>query len=409
MTNYIDEGYSSANIDKNLKGKKFVTIFPQLENIHLIKDVGMIPYILHKFYGYDSEIVSFKNGDYPYINSYTKGLKHHYLAGIKYKKYCSSLFLLGYILWFAHEIDILNLYHLRLANLLAMKLYKMINQSGICFLKLDSDYIQIDGDFKMGNPLTGRRFGRTRWKIKKKLCKKIDIISAESDAACKVARKILEREVIFIPNGFYNFGSQDTIDFEKKENIFLTVGRLGTLQKNTDYLLEAFVKIYQKCNWNLMLVGSMEIKTREKLDKLSSQYEDLRERIIYVEEVTDRAVLCSYYSKAKVFLLPSRWESFALAAAEAQSRGCYLILSDKVASWKELTDDKRLGAVVGIDDSDALANIMLKVACEEHDYQKQVSYAKEHFYWPSIGENINRILNDFNKNKVTGESGIEKS
>ena len=39
----------------------FVTLFLPTENFHLTKDVGMIPYIMYKYYGYNSTIVSYDN------------------------------------------------------------------------------------------------------------------------------------------------------------------------------------------------------------------------------------------------------------------------------------------------------------------------------------------------------------
>ena len=55
---------------------KFVTLFPEMENVHLIKSCGMIPYVLHKYHGYDSKIVGYNNhGNYDYINTEVKGLK----------------------------------------------------------------------------------------------------------------------------------------------------------------------------------------------------------------------------------------------------------------------------------------------------------------------------------------------
>ena len=47
----------------------FVTLFPQCQNIHLVKDVGMIPYVMHRDMGYDSYVMCYKNGDYPYLDT----------------------------------------------------------------------------------------------------------------------------------------------------------------------------------------------------------------------------------------------------------------------------------------------------------------------------------------------------
>src|SRR6476620_5530988 len=62
--------------------KKFLTLFPYTENVHLIKDVGMIPYVLHKEYGYESTIASFQNGEYPYLEDDVKGLKQTFIKKI---------------------------------------------------------------------------------------------------------------------------------------------------------------------------------------------------------------------------------------------------------------------------------------------------------------------------------------
>ena len=45
----------------------FATFFPDCENIHLTKDIGMIPYVLHRDFGYDAYVICHKNGDYPYL------------------------------------------------------------------------------------------------------------------------------------------------------------------------------------------------------------------------------------------------------------------------------------------------------------------------------------------------------
>ncbi len=59
---------------KEIYGRKrdkivFATFFPACENTHLTKEVGMIPYILHRDFGYDSYIICYKNGDYPHLET----------------------------------------------------------------------------------------------------------------------------------------------------------------------------------------------------------------------------------------------------------------------------------------------------------------------------------------------------
>ena len=70
---------------------KFLTIFPNAENVHLIKDVGMIPYTLHREYGYDSTIASYKNGVYPYYETEVKGITQVFIS----KKFNNNVVLNG--------------------------------------------------------------------------------------------------------------------------------------------------------------------------------------------------------------------------------------------------------------------------------------------------------------------------
>ena len=57
----------------------FATFFPECENIHLTKDVGMIPYVMHRDMRYDAILISYRNGDYPYLDSEVPGLKMRFM------------------------------------------------------------------------------------------------------------------------------------------------------------------------------------------------------------------------------------------------------------------------------------------------------------------------------------------
>ena len=55
---------------------RFVTLFLKTENVHLLKDVGMIPYFLMKEHGADSTVVTYRNDDsYGYADDEVRGLK----------------------------------------------------------------------------------------------------------------------------------------------------------------------------------------------------------------------------------------------------------------------------------------------------------------------------------------------
>lgn len=61
--------------------KTFVTLFVHTKNIHLTKDVGMIPYCMAKNHGYDSKIVTIKEGTYQNHKKYTPEIKLEFIEG----------------------------------------------------------------------------------------------------------------------------------------------------------------------------------------------------------------------------------------------------------------------------------------------------------------------------------------
>ena len=92
-----------------MKNKKFITIFHRLKNLHLVKDVGQIPYHLHKNYGYDSQIITYNNEKEYSLLKETKGLKIKFIKN-KGKNFFIERSILEYLWKTSKKIDILNLY-----------------------------------------------------------------------------------------------------------------------------------------------------------------------------------------------------------------------------------------------------------------------------------------------------------
>jgi len=384
--------------------KKFTTIFPRTENIHLLKDVGAIPYTFCKYLGYESSLVCIQNGEYPYNEQHTKGLRLEFIQGDTQKSIENGWYeyrlIKRYLTKHAKEIDVLNLYHFTIPHVLLLAYYKFLNPNGIAYLKLDADFNTF--------PLSAQQYAAShrnsfKTRIKHWLLKKIDFISAESREICDRASAWLGREVTYVPNGFFDNYDNDNITLENKENIFLTVGRLGNRQKNTESILKAFAQIYQKCDWNLVLVGPAEGNFLSYMNSLFQSHEGLNARVCYKGAISDKTELNRIYCSSKVFLLPSRWESFGLVVVEAQSAGCFLILSDQVVPYAEFTDNGRLGHVIPAEDDDALADAMLRATQMEHDYKASQVYAYSQFTWKKICENLNQLFLKKRKEKADSE------
>ena len=377
------------------KNKTFVTLFPRCKNIELLKDVGMIPYHMYKCYGYDSSVACYGDDEYNYLNSEVSGLKL-----IKIPRIYNSVVKDGcsFIKKNAKNIDVLNVYHLIYSESFQwIKLYKRLNPSGKVYLKMDLDYMGLK---KHTCDNLVKRI------LKRNILKKCDLISAESISICKSLYELYKIKVEHIPNGVCKI---NTTYVHGKNNVFLTVGRLGTVQKATEVLLEAFAKAATKTNWTLRLVGPIEDSFIPWLNNFMNVNRDIVDRIQFVGSLTDRDALNKEYENAKVFVLTSRWEGYPLALAEAQTSGCYVILSDKIppaieaiSIGNEDSNNKENNAIVGEggvifenENNTMLSEIMIKVSQIDNWDEKAdkiKKYADEYNNWERICMKIEEAL-----------------
>ena len=112
---------------------RFVTLFLKTRNVHLTKDVGMLPYLLHKLHATDSSVVTYKNDEeYSYIDDEVKGLKLEFV-----EKTGGGIIFDGvrYLAQNASKIDVLNTYHLNLSSYVYGIVYKRFNPNGRIYLK----------------------------------------------------------------------------------------------------------------------------------------------------------------------------------------------------------------------------------------------------------------------------------
>ena len=118
-----------------------VFIMAKLMNTHFVKDIGMIPYYLHKLYKFNSKILSYKNNlEYPYLKQITKGLKIEFIKKNEFfnKIFHTEFSIIKYLIKNAKKINILGLIHLTNLNVLYCIVYKIFNRNGFVFIKTDS-------------------------------------------------------------------------------------------------------------------------------------------------------------------------------------------------------------------------------------------------------------------------------
>lgn len=351
----------------------------------MTKDVGMIPYILHKYYSYNSTMLCYKNDeDYPYLEKEVKGLKIDFIKPYTKKSTYDALI---YLIKNSRKIDVLQLFHLARRNFLWIAVYLLLNPKGKVYIKLDANLTILN--YKLSSDTILER-------IKIKLLKKCKLISVETYDLYNYLNDNWPVKVEYIPNGFYECEEKQTVHYDEKENVICTVGRIGTYEKASEILLKGFREAAEYIpGWKLKVIGPIEKEFQIYIDNFFAENPSLKERIIFTGNIIDKEVLNKEYINSKIFCLTSRTEGFPLVYLEAIKNGCYIITSN-VTSAKDITMDRKYGDIFEVDNYKELASILIKTCNNEQKLNELCEpiqkFAYEKFNWVSICEKINNYL-----------------
>lgn len=378
----------------------FVTIFTDTENFHLVKDVGQLPYFMYKTEGYDAELISYKNNeDYPYLNNEVKGLKLNFIPE-KGRLFYFELGIVSYLYSFSKSINVLNLFHFKKDHLLYLLLYKILNPKGKAYIKLDMDILF----FKDYNAFLYSKYSLKNYLLKgitKWMFKLTDIFSVETEEARSYLIKVypeLEQKLICIPNGVDNLYLEEEIklrSWEEKEDIIITVGRIGTHQKNTELFLEALKEV-ELNNWKVYILGPFELPFQTYIDTYFKLNPQLRDKIIFTGNIIDRKELFEWYNRAKIFCLTSRFEGFPITFPEALYFGNYIV-STPVSSALQITNNNLLGKVVKSEVPNfalAIQDCMKEGFLTAKRFEDILQFSRTNFTWPGIVKKLSDKLKE---------------
>lgn len=369
-----------------MSNKTFVTIFDRAENFHLVKDVGQIPYHMHKEFGYNSKIITCKNdADYSYLDKEVKGLNLEFIPKLKIFKI--NLGVIYYLIRNAKKIDILNQFHIRNYTLLYALIYKFFNKNGINYIKADAnekELIQRKSIFKK--------------KYLSSIDKYIDLLSFESKKPIDLANKnynFLSTKLARITNGidesYVNSLNLKDTPFNKKENVIIYVARIGTYQKNTELFLKVLEKVDLK-NWEVHIIGSIEESFKPTIEEFFNTNINLQEKVKFLGSITSREKIYNIYSKSKIFCMTSRYEGFPLVFPEALYFGNYIVSTD-ISGAYDITMNEKYGRVIIEDNIAVYASVLSNLINSSFLNEKMCSeiekFAKEQFTWQSIVKDLN--------------------
>jgi len=362
----------------------FCTVFPGYQDFHFYKDPGQVPYRFSKL-GYTSTLVCYgRRHDFPETEKYLKitcitdrNLSRKFNLGIIFYLLCNS-----------RKINILNTFHLTWSSLLFVFIYKVINRKGFAYIKLDN--CAFSGIYPWEIDVEKPRSGHIRdvhFKRRLKSCiarrlliKKADLWSIEDEYSkdlFELKYSFFKGKLITVYNGHTSDlpGAVHLSNFVDKEDIIMTAGRLGTFQKATDVLLDAFKIVAAKSKYNLHLAGIIEPSFQSYIDKYRQANPSLNSRVVFHGPL-GREELQRLYCRSKLFCMPSRYEGLAIVFPEAMYYMNAIVTTGNV-SLKPLIDKFRVGLVVEKNNPEDLAEALLKLINEQKEREQMAHRAHE--------------------------------
>lgn len=358
---------------------KIVTLFyGETLQVHMYKDVFLAGYYIAKELNKTFEFWSSFNDN---LNSHARGCK---LVEVEYANNFEKYYEL--IKKDGKNIDVLILFHFPFEYTKLAYLYKKANPLGKLIIKLDYDPLQHQNiQYKQKNIL--------KYYVKKilfnYLIKQINYFLVETETGYnhiltnKFFKKDISQNLIKMPNGYDNEKSDciERLTYDQKENFIISVGRIGSEQKNNEMLLSAVENMELK-DWKIVFIGHFTPEFKCLVDK-----SEKKKDILLLGEILDRVELFDWYNRAKVFCLTSRYEGFALVLPEAIGFFDYIISTD-VGGVKDITQNGELGSIVdNIEElKKAIENVISSNIIEKSFIQR--SKLAENFRWENVVKSL---------------------
>lgn len=391
-----------------------VTIFDEdnpWQNVHLINDIGVIPYLLHKKYGYEAVLAGLN----PDPANIREGLYGTEYRGMLLEYYPNYAYVDGVSMEFvnrwdaeakkeyvrknAKDTDLLILCGPYPYNLALPEIYKQINPDGKVYVGLDM------------NSSWYSRLDFTHTSLRNFMDNSDVIATSCTYLADKITRET-QWKIHCITNGSYLFGlgSFEKPDWDERDNKIITVGRIGALQKRHDILLQAFalIALYLP-SWKIEFIGAVDPAFRPVVDEFYRTFPALKDRVIFSGEITDRDMLWQKYASAKIFALSSDFEGgVPNAAADALNAGC-VTCTTRIDAADDLIHYGACGMASDCGDAVAFA-ANLSALCRSRDLREMsgdaYDWGREFF---DMEKNVDRLVSLLDEKKVSFDADSRDS
>ncbi len=366
-----------------------IVIFENLEPVHLGKDVGALPLALQNNENWDVSLYStfghFAQSDYE------KNVKLKFFVAFKNRK-INKLLLFIDILKNAKNIDYLMVFHGGKDKSILFWLCKLFNKNLVTYVKLDMG--ELNASTILHKSSTESFFKKTARLL---LSKPVDLFTVETKRVFEMIKELpqYKNKLHYLPNGFY---ADSPYDWSvPKEKMIISVGRIGTPQKNNELLLSAIEQLENIGEYHFYFIGPIESSFQARVDALLSRREDLRDKIILTGNITDKEKLYQYYKRAEILCFTSLYEGFSLVMVEASYFGCYLLSTDLSATY-DLTDNGKYGQIVQVNQTlfhDCTMNGIIDIVqYSDNNFEEILSSAWFTQSSRQLSDSLQSIIND---------------
>jgi glycosyltransferase involved in cell wall biosynthesis len=181
--------------------------------------------------------------------------------------------------------------------------------------------------------------------------------------------------------------SPDEFSFTERTDSHEVVA-IGSLRerKGYDVLLDALAMVREEVpevSLHVFGDGPLESDLKRRAERLG-----VRDHVTF-HGFVDQSVVRDHLQRARLFVHPSRSESFSLVRLEAMSTGCPVVISD-IPGAHEMVSDGEEGFVVPTEDADALAASMCRILTDA-DFARELGYnarekVERRYDWREIGQ-----------------------
>lgn len=322
--------------------KRFLIImYTYSYEMHFSKDPCSYLYYLSKYFGWKGSYAYFSNKE---------------LHNDEFEKYCDLIYLgseidykrqknivAEYIRNDINKFDVVMLFNYGSTTYKTARIAKKYNKKIFVYCKLDMNKNGFR-HFYDGSLLRKIKVIPELFKTRN-----IDLFTVENKSFYAVMKRmaLFRNRIEYLPNcvSLYDAKMINLFNNNVKENIVITVSRLGDPIKNNEMLLDSICKLPDKLlmEWKFIFIGPY---TDAFHHYYSSIDEKVRNRITLTGPIYDRNKLFNLLSKSKIFSLTSTSESFGIATIEAMYFGCYPVLTNYGSIVKDIIPNEKYGTVV---------------------------------------------------------------